>query len=67
LLQSVIQKTGWWRRPALVAKSQEMLIALSALRQWRTNRDVASVLALARYSEDVEVRFAATASTTDWL
>jgi hypothetical protein len=67
LLQSVLEKTGWWRRPALVAKSQEMLIALSALRQWRTNRDVASALALARYSDDVEVRFAATASTTDWL
>jgi hypothetical protein len=66
LLNRVVEKAGWWRRPTLVAKSPEMLLALSVLRQWRTNRDVAWALALARDSDDVEVTFAATAST-DWL
>jgi hypothetical protein len=67
LIDRVLDKTGWWRRPALAAKTQETLLALAALRQWRSNREVAGALALARESEDVEVRFAATTSSADWL
>lgn len=66
LLNRVMTTSRWWRRPVLAPKSQETLIALSALRYWRSHRDVAFALALARDSEDVEVRFAATATTTDW-
>jgi hypothetical protein len=67
LTDRVLDKTGWWRRPALAAKSQETLLALAALRQWRSHRDVAWALALARGSDDVEIRFAATTSSADWL
>jgi hypothetical protein len=66
LLRRVMKTSRWWRRSTLAPKSQEMLIALSALRYWRSNRDVAFALALARDSEDVEIRFAAAATSTNW-
>jgi len=66
LLHRVIVRAGWWRRPALAPKSQEVLIALTALRKWRVHRDVAPVLELARHHDDVEIRFAVTAAGPDW-
>lgn len=62
LLEVAVGRKRWWRRRSLRPRSKDTVHALSALRSWRTQRDVAAVLSLARQSEDPEIRQAASGS-----
>jgi hypothetical protein len=60
LVNHVLGRRRWWRRPVLAAKSPEMLAALDALRsQWAAHPHVARALRLAAHSGDAEIRHVA--------
>lgn len=61
LLAQVVTRRGfaWWQRPRLLAKSPEMLAALTVLStQFARHPDVARAVDLARQSKDPDIRAA---------